>query len=77
MLTLPAEKITLRMVVDAIDDLSEKLDECILGNPTCSDSTACPMHPLWREIKSRQIELLQNVTIADLTRSHLKQEETV
>lgn len=63
---IPAEKITLYMIVDAIDDYSLALDECIFGHDICSDQTKCPLHESWKEIKQAQIGFLQRITVAQI-----------
>lgn len=63
---IPADKITLFLIVDAIEDFSLSLDECIFGHDVCSDQTKCPLHESWKEIRQSQVNFLQRVTIAEL-----------
>lgn len=62
----PPEKITLYMIVDAIDDISLSLEECVFGHEVCSDQTKCPLHEAWKEIKQAQVKFLQEITIAGI-----------
>ena len=62
----PADKITLYMIVDAIDDISLSLEECVFGHEVCSDQTKCPLHEAWKEIKQAQVKFLQEITIAGI-----------
>ena len=65
-LNLPAEKTTLFMIVDAIDDLSLALGDCILGRSNCSEETHCPLHESWKQLLENQVHLLQSITLADM-----------
>lgn len=62
----PAEKMTLYMIVDAVDDISLSLEECVFGHEVCSDQTKCPLHEAWKEIKLAQVKFLQDITIAQI-----------
>lgn len=45
--------------------------ECLLGLKQCSDETACPMHPIWKPIKERIMQMLESqnlATVADAVR---------
>lgn len=39
---------------------------CLLGLKRCSDETACPVHARWVPIKEKVIEMLNQMTLADL-----------
>lgn len=39
---------------------------CLLGLKRCSDETACPVHARWLPIKERVIEMLNQMSLADL-----------
>lgn len=58
------EDISLYMIVDAIDDISLSLEECVFGQDRCSDQAKCPLHEAWKEIKQAQVKFLQEITIA-------------
>ena len=45
--------------------------ECLLGLKVCSDETACPMHPIWKPIKERILQMMESqnlTTVADAVR---------
>ncbi|ARU32600.1 Rrf2 family transcriptional regulator [Sulfuriferula sp. AH1] len=39
---------------------------CLLGLKRCSDETACPVHARWLPIKEKVIEMLNQMSLADL-----------
>jgi Rrf2 family protein len=63
-LARPAESISAYDVVHALDDV-RMLESCIMGENSCSDETACPLHSLWKGIRSRFLEMLQSTTLKD------------
>lgn len=65
-LSIPAEKVTLYMIVDAIDDVALSINDCILGRGSCSEDTRCSLHEYWKGLRTKQIEFLHNVTVADI-----------
>jgi len=67
-LRCPADQITLRQIVDAIDG-PHRIERCILGFSTCTDSQPCPQHERWIEIRQQISDLLDNTTVADLVKS--------
>ncbi|HTS76029.1 MAG TPA: Rrf2 family transcriptional regulator [Bryobacteraceae bacterium] len=64
-LRLPAEQISMRVIVEAVDG-SSRLERCIGGSPECNDRAACGMHDSWVELRSRIIDYLEGTSIADL-----------
>jgi Rrf2 family protein len=65
-LNLPPDQISLYLIVDAIDDASLLFQDCIFGERPCSEETRCPLHESWKELRSKQIDFLKNVTLTDL-----------
>jgi Rrf2 family protein len=63
----PPEKITLREIVESLDD-SQRLNRCILGYSPCDSSQHCPQHDEWSEIRRQIDKMLDNTTLADLVR---------
>ena len=66
-LARPADQITLLDVVDPFDHLSDR-QTCLLGQATCSDENACPLHDQWRGISDSLRRLLRSRTLVRLTR---------
>ncbi|HSE39256.1 MAG TPA: Rrf2 family transcriptional regulator [Acidobacteriota bacterium] len=62
----PANEITLFMIADAIDDLSNISFECALGSEKCSDRHPCVLHERWKALRTTQIEFLQGITLNEL-----------
>jgi len=67
-LVRPPHEITLLSIVDPFDRLSRK-NACILGQPVCSDETACPLHGEGSQLSGKLVEILADHTLADLARS--------
>lgn len=59
------EDITLWDVVTELDDV-RRLEGCVMGEDECSDETACPLHTLWKEIRTRFKSKLQGTTLLNL-----------
>jgi Rrf2 family iron-sulfur cluster assembly transcriptional regulator len=64
-LRVPAEQISMRRVVDAVDGPA-RFERCIAGHPECNDRVACGMHDSWMPLRSRIIGYLEGTSIADL-----------
>jgi len=60
-----ADSITLLDVLDPIEHLS-RWEGCFLGNPVCSDTSACAVHDRWGKLRSDYLGLLSETSIADL-----------
>lgn len=59
------EAITLWDVVVELDDVN-KLEGCVMGEDECSDETACPLHTLWKDLRTKFKEKLQSTTLRQL-----------
>jgi len=66
-LALPANELTLRMILDATDG-SDRMGNCVLGLPNCSDENACPLHESWKELRGNMTAMLHRNTLADLAK---------
>jgi Rrf2 family transcriptional regulator, iron-sulfur cluster assembly transcription factor len=69
-LARPAEKIRLREIIEPFEDM-HKYEECILGQPVCSEAGACPLHDFWGEVRQRYLDELDNRTLAELSEFQL------
>lgn len=66
----PPDKMSLMRVIN-ITEGAGFTKECLLGLKVCSDETACPMHPIWKPIKERILQMMENqnlTTVADAVR---------
>jgi len=61
----PLGQVTLLMVVEPLEN-TRKWRECIIGQETCSEETACVLHCKWKEVVDHFAGLLQNTTLQDL-----------
>ncbi|MDR2220771.1 MAG: Rrf2 family transcriptional regulator [Methylobacillus sp.] len=61
----PAANLNLMDIIN-ITEGENFTTECLLGLKQCSDETACPMHPTWKPIKERIIQMLKNQTLASV-----------
>jgi Rrf2 family transcriptional regulator, iron-sulfur cluster assembly transcription factor len=52
-------------VVYELDD-ARNLESCIMGESTCDDENACPLHTLWKGIREHFVDVLRNTTLKDL-----------
>ncbi|MCC6572283.1 MAG: Rrf2 family transcriptional regulator [Planctomycetes bacterium] len=59
------EAITLWEIVLELDDV-RRLEGCVMGEDVCADETACPLHTLWKEIRTRFKDKLQGTTLLNL-----------
>lgn len=66
-LALPAEKLTPRMVVEALDGPLE-LNECLNRRLPCPKRSACPYYPMWHQARRALQNILDGYSYARLTR---------
>jgi Rrf2 family transcriptional regulator, iron-sulfur cluster assembly transcription factor len=69
-LARPADKIRLREIIEPFEDM-RKYEECILGQPVCSEAGACPLHDFWGEVRERYLHELETRTLAELSEFQL------
>ncbi|MCP4726754.1 MAG: Rrf2 family transcriptional regulator [bacterium] len=62
----PANKITLRDIVEAVDGLDNFNCKCVLGFPKCGEKNLCPVHDTWKEVKELIEEGMLSKTISEL-----------
>lgn len=61
------EKLTLMQIVDAIDDLAT-FNECAMGLDRCDDTSACPLHEIWKRSKTDILTQFKNTKLIELTK---------
>lgn len=65
-LARPASDITLYQVVEPIDRVS-RWGDCFLGTSGgCSTENPCPIHPFWKPIRERYLQMLETLTVATI-----------
>lgn len=57
-------EIPLISIIDCIDGL-DRFKTCMMGLPTCSDDTPCPVHHLFVPIKTKVLEEFKTKSIKD------------
>lgn len=67
-----ASSIKLKDIVEPFEDL-KKCEECILGQPVCSEAGACPLHDFWKDVRERYLEELKSKSLEDLKLFQIKQ----
>jgi len=67
-LRLPAAKIRLLDIVEALDGSAE-YQRCASGLGKCSNDTPCALHNSWKVLRSRILDYLGRNTIADLAKT--------
>lgn len=70
------ERIKLKEIVAPFEDL-RKCEECILGQPVCSDAGACPLHDFWADVRTRYLDELNSRTLAELGEFQLRRLSTM
>ena len=66
-LGIPADRLALIRVVAEFDEVSRR-GQCLLGNPVCSDRTACAAHARWKRTADSVATFFRETTVADLLR---------
>jgi Rrf2 family protein len=66
-LAIPAEKITLLQIVEAVDGPG-LFEECVLGLPECGGKHPCPVHDRWGEMREEIRTMLVRKNVAALAR---------
>jgi len=57
---------TLLDIIECIDG-TNSLNECILGQPTCSDENPCPLHKYYKDIKRDLLTVISDASIGKLS----------
>lgn len=61
----PPALITLRQVVEAVEG-PITFNRCLLDSVNCDRKDRCKVHPVWHMVQSQVVNILDNVTIAEL-----------
>jgi Rrf2 family protein len=64
----PASQITLREVVEAVEGPILP-NRCLVADAGCEFDKTCLVHPVWREVQAKVVDILNSVTIESLARS--------
>jgi Rrf2 family protein len=64
-LARPSGEISLFEIVEPIDKVS-RWTTCFLGLSSCSPGTPCALHPRWEPIRESYLQMLKELTIAEI-----------
>jgi len=67
-LSLPADKITLFHIVEAIDG-SGFANKCVMGFPKCSGKSPCAVHTHWARMREGIYSMLVSENIAEMAKA--------
>jgi Rrf2 family protein len=68
-LGLDPSEIRLLDIVQALDGIA-CYEQCAMGHVECSEEHPCPMHEVWKDMRSRILDYLRSNTIGDLVGSN-------
>ena len=64
----PADRITLREIVEAVEGPIVP-NRCLTGAGACDRVTLCNVHPVWKDVQTKVVAILEQVTLADLAKT--------
>lgn len=64
-LARPPGEITLLEIVEAVEG-PVMPNRCVLSGGACSRVKGCPVHPVWKKVRSSVVGILSGVTLKDL-----------
>jgi Rrf2 family iron-sulfur cluster assembly transcriptional regulator len=68
-----AGSISLFDVVSSLEDIG-RWNNCILGNPVCSDEDPCAVHNKWSPVRDSYLVLLETTRLSDITPAGLEED---
>ncbi|MDW8129510.1 MAG: Rrf2 family transcriptional regulator [Bryobacterales bacterium] len=72
-LRVPAERITLLEIVEAVDGLSQ-FTYCFTGLGECNEQEPCPMHESWKNVRASILDYLRQTTLAHVAEAWARRE---
>ncbi len=76
-LARPAQEIKLGEILLATEG-PDFLKRCVFWNQHCADTSPCPLHNSWKEVKGQIVErLMTHTTLADLVKNQSSQGESI
>lgn len=67
LLARPANRITLREVVEAVEGPIMP-NRCLIGAGACDRDGSCRVHPVWERVRQETVAILDGITIEELAR---------
>jgi len=68
-LGLDPDEIRLLDIVQALDGIA-CYEQCAMGHEECSEEHPCPMHGVWKDMRTRILDYLRQNTIGELVRNN-------
>lgn len=62
-LNRPADAITIKDVVSAVDGLLPLTEICVLGRDKCSDDNCCVLHDMWTDLRGKLLAAISIMTL--------------
>jgi Rrf2 family protein len=62
-----ADTITLREIVEAVEGPIVP-NRCLISSGACDRVVNCTVHPVWKDVQGKVVEILAGVSLADLAR---------
>ena len=62
-----ADRISLREIVEAVEGPIVP-NRCLISTDACDRSDFCTVHPVWKDVQGKVVEILEQVSLADLAR---------
>jgi len=59
------EEIRLYDLLDSFQKI-HRVENCILGDATCSDEDPCALHSFWKQMRDTFVDTMRSMTLADL-----------
>lgn len=59
------DSISLYDIVASLESL-ERWSECLLGDASCSDNSACAIHERWKQVREAYLEMLRRSPLSEL-----------
>jgi len=64
-IAMSLDELRLADIIEAVEGL-ENYDRCILGFERCDDANPCPMHQFWTGPRQGVVDMIQDVTLAQM-----------
>ena len=62
-LSRPPSQVTALEVLEAAENLSQRVEACVLGLDQCSDETPCALHDYWSGFRDQALHALESLTL--------------
>jgi len=63
--TRDPKRVSVMEIIEAVDSL-EPWSECMMGLSRCDDKTACPIHDIWKQAKTKMTKKFRQTKLTDM-----------